>query len=58
MLKVPVIPIAIDSGLVWPKRGAKRSGIVTFRFGALIPAGLKRAEAERRVHEAINDLDR
>lgn len=57
MLKIPVVPIAIDSGLVWPKQGAKKSGVVTFRFGAPIPPGLPRAEAERRVHEAINALD-
>jgi len=58
MLRIPVIPVAIDSGLVWPKHGPKRSGVVTFRFGEPIPPGLPRAEAERRVHEAINALER
>ena len=58
MLKIPVIPVAINSGLVWPKRGPKHAGVVTFRFGAPIPLGLPRAEAERRVHEAINALEK
>ena len=52
-----VVPIAIDSGRVWPRRGLKRAGTVTFRFGAPIPPGLSRAEAERRVHAAINALE-
>lgn len=57
MLKLPVIPVAIDSGTVWPRHGPKRAGLVTFRFGAPIPPGLPRAEAEARVHAAINALD-
>lgn len=57
MLKIPVIPVAIDSGRVWPKHGPKLPGIVTFRFGEPIPPGLSRAEVERRVHAAINALD-
>jgi len=57
MLKLPVIPIALDSGQVWPKQGPKRPGVVTFRFGEPIPPGLPRAEIEQRVHAAINALD-
>lgn len=57
MLKIPVVPVAIDSGLVWPKHGPKLPGTVTFRFGEPIPPGLPREEAERRVHAAINALD-
>lgn len=54
----PVVPIAIDSGHVWPKKGAKRAGMVTFRFGAPIPPGLSRDEIEARVHAAINALEK
>jgi len=55
MLKLPVIPLALDTGNVWPRRSfIKRPGIITFDFGELIPAGLDRKDAERRIHEAIN----
>jgi len=57
-LKLPVVPLALDSGRLWPRRAfVKRPGIVTFRFGEPIPAGLKREEIENRVHAAINALD-
>lgn len=57
-LALPVVPIALDSGRLLPKKGAKRPGIVTIRIGAPIPPGLPRAEAEARVHAAINALNR
>ena len=57
MLKIPIIPIAIDSGLVWPRHGPKKPGVVTFRFGEVIPAGLPREEVEARIHAGINALD-
>jgi 1-acyl-sn-glycerol-3-phosphate acyltransferase len=57
MLGLPVVPVALDSGRLWPRKGLKRPGIVTFRFGEPIPPGLARAEAEARVHTAINVLD-
>ena len=57
-LALPVIPIALDSGRLWPRSGfIKRPGIVTFRFGDPIPHALPRAEAEARVHAAINALE-
>lgn len=56
MLDLPVVPIAIDSGRLWPKRGAKRAGTVTFEFGEPIAPGLPRREIEERVHAAINRL--
>jgi 1-acyl-sn-glycerol-3-phosphate acyltransferase len=57
-LGVPVVPVALDSGRVWPRRGAKRAGVVTFRFGAAVPPGLPRQQAEAQVHAAINALER
>lgn len=57
MLKLPVVPVALDSGQVWPKGFVKRSGTVTMRFGEPIPPGLPREEIERRVHAAINALN-
>lgn len=58
VLGCPVVPLAVDSGRVSPRNSfLKRSGIITYRFGEPIPAGLPRAEAERLVHEAINSLN-
>ena len=57
-LGVPVVPVALDSGRVWPRTGPKRAGTVTFRFGEPVPPGLPRTDAEASVHAAINALDR
>lgn len=58
-LNVPVVPIALDSGRLWPRRSfIKRPGVVTIRVGEAIPPGLPRKEIEARVHRAINVLDR
>lgn len=54
---LPVVPVALDSGRVWPKTGPMRPGTVTFRFGAPIPPGLKREAVEAQVHAAINALN-
>jgi 1-acyl-sn-glycerol-3-phosphate acyltransferase len=58
VLDSPVVPIAVDSGRLSPRRSfLKRAGTITYRIGDLIPADLPRAEAERRVHDAINALN-
>ena len=57
-LGLPVVPIAVDSGRLWGRGFIHRSGTITFRVGKVIPAGLKRDEVERRVHAAINALER
>lgn len=56
-MKLPVVPIALDSGSVWPRHGPKHPGTITIRLGEPIPAGLPREEAERRVWAAINGMD-
>ena len=57
-LGLPVVPVALDSGRVWPRRGfIKRAGVVTFRVGETIPAGLPRDEVEARIHAGINALN-
>lgn len=56
-LKLPVVPVAVDSGRVWGRGLVKHPGVVTFRVGATIPAGLKRDAIEARVHAAINALE-
>ncbi|MDT9599530.1 lysophospholipid acyltransferase family protein [Sphingosinicella rhizophila] len=58
LLGLPVVPLALDSGRLWPRRSfVKRPGIVTMRFGAPLPPGLPRGEMEAAVHQAINVLD-
>lgn len=58
ILNVPVIPVAIDSGKIHPARQfVKRPGTITYKVGEMIPPGLPRAEAEARVHAAINALN-
>ena len=56
-LKLPVVPIAMDSGRFWGRGLIKKPGIVTFRVAETIPPGLKREELEARVHRAINALE-
>ncbi len=58
MLGIPVVPIAVDSGKLWPRNSfIKHPGIVRVRVGEPIPQGLPRDEIEARVHAAINVLD-
>lgn len=57
ILGLPVIPVALDSGKVWPRGLIKTPGIVTMKVGEEIPAGLPREELEARVHAAINALN-
>jgi 1-acyl-sn-glycerol-3-phosphate acyltransferase len=56
-LDLPVVPVAVRSGHVWPRKGLMHSGEIVFRFGPPIPAGLPRGEIEARVHAAINALN-
>lgn len=57
-LKLPVVPVAVDAGRLWPRGGfVKQAGIVTMRFLDPIEPGLPRAEIEARVHAAINVLE-
>jgi 1-acyl-sn-glycerol-3-phosphate acyltransferase len=57
-LKLPVVPVALDSGTLWPRQAfVKRPGLITIRFGKVIEPGLSRKEIESKVHSAINALD-
>ena len=56
-LKMPLVPVAIDSGHVWPKHGPKTPGIIRFAFQPGIAPGLNRREVEPLVHAAINVLE-
>jgi len=56
-LGMPVVPVALDSGRLWPKGLVKRSGTIRVHIGETIPPGLKRDEIERRVHAALNRFE-
>jgi len=56
LLKIPVVPVAVDSGPLYHRR-LKRRGTITIRFGEPILPGLPREEAEAKVHAAINALN-
>jgi 1-acyl-sn-glycerol-3-phosphate acyltransferase len=56
LLRLPVVPVAVDSGPVY-QRLWKPRGTITIRFGEPIPPGLPREELEARVHAAINELN-
>jgi 1-acyl-sn-glycerol-3-phosphate acyltransferase len=57
-LGLPVVPVALNSGHLWPKQKfMKRSGTITVRIGNPIPPGLGREEIEERIHKAINALN-
>lgn len=57
-LDLPCVPIATDSGRCWPRKGLKRPGVITLRYGEAVPAGLPRREAEALIHRGINALER
>jgi 1-acyl-sn-glycerol-3-phosphate acyltransferase len=58
LLGLPVIPIALDSGLYAPKGSfIKKAGVVRMKVGEAIPPGLPREEIEALVHAAINVLN-
>jgi 1-acyl-sn-glycerol-3-phosphate acyltransferase len=47
LLRLPVVPIAVDSGRLY-NRVVKRPGRITYKVGNAIPAGLARGEIEAR----------
>ena len=53
-VQLPVIPMALNSGLFWGRNAFwKKSGTVTFRFLPAIPAGLPPQEMMQRLEEMI-----
>lgn len=55
-LGVPVVPVALNSGLYWPRRGfEKRPGRIILEFLPPIDPGLPRHDFMRRLEDAIED---
>jgi 1-acyl-sn-glycerol-3-phosphate acyltransferase len=54
LLKIEVVPIALNSGVFWPRRAfAKRPGTIVLEFLAPIPPGLGREDFMARLRGAI-----
>ncbi|GAB5374786.1 MAG: lysophospholipid acyltransferase family protein [Acuticoccus sp.] len=53
-LKVPIVPVALNSGLLWPRhRFVRYPGTITVSFLPAIEPGLPRAEVKARLMRAI-----
>jgi 1-acyl-sn-glycerol-3-phosphate acyltransferase len=53
-LNLPIIPMALNSGLLWPKGSfIKRPGVITVEFLPPIPTGLPRGEMTARLKENL-----
>lgn len=53
-LELPVVPVALNSGLFWPKKGwLKKSGTVVVEFLPPIPPKLSRSQMMRRLEHDI-----
>lgn len=52
--KVPLVPMALNSGMFWPRKSFfKRGGTITVEFLPPIPPGLPADEAMRRLEAAL-----
>ena len=53
-LNIPVVPMALNSGLVWPKNSFfKKRGMITVEFLSPIPPGLSREDMMQRLRDAL-----
>jgi 1-acyl-sn-glycerol-3-phosphate acyltransferase len=53
-LNIPLVPMALNSGLLWPKNTFfKKPGTVTVEFLPPIPPGLPREEMMQKLRDAL-----
>jgi 1-acyl-sn-glycerol-3-phosphate acyltransferase len=52
-LGLPILPLALNSGLFWPRKGMKHGGTVTFSFLPAIEPGLEPALALSLLEERL-----
>jgi len=57
MLGLPVLPVALNAGKVWPRGLIKHAGVVDWDLRPILPPKLDRSEIEAAVHQAINALE-
>lgn len=55
---VPVIPVSLNSGNHWGKRGdwLLRPGVIKLQFYAALPSGFAKQKLLQELHQKINDL--
>jgi 1-acyl-sn-glycerol-3-phosphate acyltransferase len=55
-LDVPVVPVALNSGVFWPRRSLKlRPGVITIEFLPPLPANLSRRDFTETLEKAIEE---
>ncbi len=55
-LNLPIIPMALNSGIFWPKKSLiKKSGVITVEFLPPIPPGLSREDMMRQLQASLED---
>lgn len=53
-LNLPIVPMALNSGLYWPKRGfQKKSGMITVEFLQPLPPGLPREQMMAQLRDKL-----
>lgn len=53
-LDVPIVPVALDSGIFWPKRSfIKKPGCITLKFLKPIPPAFEKKEFTKRLEDVI-----
>ena len=57
LLRMPAVPIAVDSGRLTSHGWIRWPGTITYRVGEVIPPGLPRNVAEQWAYAAINTLN-
>lgn len=54
-LDIPCVPVALNSGIYWPRGSAKRAGTIVMEFLPPIPPGLKRDQFMTALETAIEN---
>ncbi|MFY9288155.1 MAG: lysophospholipid acyltransferase family protein, partial [Alphaproteobacteria bacterium] len=55
-LKLPLVPMALNSGLLWPKNSfIKKPGVITIEFLPPLPPGLPRGEVMEQLRNALEN---
>jgi 1-acyl-sn-glycerol-3-phosphate acyltransferase len=54
-LNLPLVPVALNSGSLWPKSSFwKKSGVITVQIWPALPANLSKTELLKTLHDQIN----